>query len=510
MGKSKYIDTTSVMQVIGCVYNNPSLLDDTDKYTITEHDFDNDFHRIVFGAIYKIHELGAHRVTLENIADFLSSRPKSEAIFNQEKGGEWLVKISENAMPNAFDYYYHRLKKFSLLRAYDNCGIDVVDIYDPDNILDVKKRQFQEDYIDNTPIEKIADKIDEKIDNIRMHYVDNNFGESAQAGQGIFDLLANLKQHPDVGVPLYGPLINTVTRGARLKKFYLRSAATGMGKSRSMIADVCYIGCNEIYDDSFGWIGNGTAEPVLFINTELELVEVQTMMLAFLSGVNEEHIINNRYIGDEEQRVHKAASLLETSPIYIESILDFSLQDIENTIRKNIRDHDVSYIFFDYIQTSPKILVELSQKSGGVKLREDNILFMLSAKLKDLCNEYGVFIMSGTQLNGQFHESDTPDQTLLRGSKAIADRIDLGMIMLSVTSEDLESLETVLATNAFDKPNLKMSVYKNRRGQFKGVYLWCKADLGTCRVKPMFATTWNYEIVPIEDLKIITEEPSAF
>ena len=43
-----------------------------------------------------------------------------------------------------FDYY-NRLKKFSLLRAYDNCGIDVSDIYDIDNILDTKKKQLQED-----------------------------------------------------------------------------------------------------------------------------------------------------------------------------------------------------------------------------------------------------------------------------------------------------------------------------------------------------------------------------
>lgn len=36
---SKYVDVPSIMQVIGCVYNNPSLLDFTDKYTITDEDF---------------------------------------------------------------------------------------------------------------------------------------------------------------------------------------------------------------------------------------------------------------------------------------------------------------------------------------------------------------------------------------------------------------------------------------------------------------------------------------
>lgn len=68
-----------------------------------------------------------------------------------------------------------------------------------------------------------------------------------------------------------------------------------------------------------------------------------------------------------------------------------------------------------------KILEEITRRSGGVKLREDNILFMLSVKLKDLCNQYGIFIMSATQLNGGYVDSETPDQNLLRGAKSIAD-----------------------------------------------------------------------------------------
>lgn len=84
------------------------------------------------------------------------------------------------------------------------------------------------------------------------------------------------------------------------------------------------------------------------------------------------------------------------------------------------------------------------------------------------------------------------------------------MHILPVAPKDYESLETILSANTFDKPNAKISVYKNRRGRYKGVYLWCKSDLSTCRIKPMFATTWDYEILAIEDLKIITEDPGAF
>ena len=68
-------------------------------------------------------------------------------------------------------------------------------------------------------------------------------------------------------------------------------------------------------------------------------------MLAFSSNVNEEHILNGEYEEGEEKRMREAAHILKNSPIYIEELPDFSLQDVENTIKKNIREHHVQYVF---------------------------------------------------------------------------------------------------------------------------------------------------------------------
>lgn len=414
---SKYVDTTSIIQVIGCVFNDLSILDNDDKYNISEDDFPNEFHQIVFGSIYKLYELGSKEVNLENINDFLKSRPKSEAIYKDNKGDEWLLRAADAALPTSFNYYYSRMKKFSLLRAYDNmCGNEILkDIYDIDNILDVKKKQLQEEILDNSSLEDIANKIDAKIENIKIKYVDNGSEDAYQAGEGIFDLIDKYKEYPEVGIPLYGSMVNSVYKGARLKKFYLRSAPSGVGKSRSMIADACYVACDRIYDENFGWIRTGKGQPTLYITTEQELEEVQTMMLAFLSNVNEDHILTGWYEEEEEERVREAAKILAEAPLYVEELPDFSLQDVENTIKLNIRERGVYYIFYDYIHTSIKILEEITRRSGGVRLREDNILFMLSTRIKDICNKYGVFVMSSTQLNGDYVESKTPDQNLLRG-----------------------------------------------------------------------------------------------
>lgn len=82
------------------------------------------------------------------------------------------------------------------------------------------------------------------------------------------------------------------------------------------------------------------------------------------------------------------------------------------------------YICFDYLHTSMKILSEVTSKTGIKGLREDNVLFMISIKLKDICNEYGVFILTATQLNADYVTAQTYDQNLLRGAKSIADKID--------------------------------------------------------------------------------------
>ena len=361
---SKYVDSAAIVQVIGCAFNNASILDDEDKYILTEEDFPEEFQKIVFGCILNIHQSGS-AVNADAIIDYLSNRPKYEGIFTANKGLDYLDEVSKLAKPATFNYYYNRLKKFTLLRMYDNFGIDVSWMYDPDIIVDVKKRQQQEDWLDATSLVDIANKVDKRIEEIRSRYVDDDDNDGRQAGEGIDRLLEDLQKHPEVGIPLYGPLINTVTRGARLKKFYLRSAATGVGKTRSMVADAWNFASTWIWQEEFSmWVKNGSAQPTLFIITEQDYDEFQTMSLAFLSGVNEEHILLNQYEEGEWERILRAKEIIKESPLWTVHLPDFSIKDVENKIKKYIREHDVKYVFFDYLHTSMKILEEVSRRSG--------------------------------------------------------------------------------------------------------------------------------------------------
>lgn len=121
---SKYVDVAAIIQVIGNIYQTPALLDNN-NYTFIEEDFTEEFHKILFGSIYNLHALGAKEINLNTIEDYLNQRPKSLGIYKANKGPEYLTKISKETQLATFDYYYQRMKKMTLLRMYDNIGMNL-------------------------------------------------------------------------------------------------------------------------------------------------------------------------------------------------------------------------------------------------------------------------------------------------------------------------------------------------------------------------------------------------
>ena len=111
--------------------------------------------------------------------------------------------------------------------------------------------------------------------------------------------------------------------------------------------------------------------------------------------------------------------------------------------------------------------------------------------------------MSGNAINAEWKDARSPDQNLLRGAKAIADKVDFGSILLPVTDQDRAALKPILESGLFAMPGAKNYLYtKIEGGAYKGIFLWCTSDLGTCRVNPVFATSYSYDMENIKDLRI--------
>lgn len=194
----------------------------------------------------------------------------------------------------------------------------------------------------------ILEEEDLLITKAKMLYGMDSSRRGQLAGKGMKELKERLKEEPEFGIPLQSPMMTTIARGARLKKVYLRSADSGGGKTRTALADICNISIPYFYDtDKKEWIYTGCEEPSLFISTELEEDEVQTIIMAYVSGVPENKILDGDYEGDEEERVDKAIEYIATYPLYIEIINDFGIEDISNIIKTYKREKGCHYFVFD-------------------------------------------------------------------------------------------------------------------------------------------------------------------
>jgi len=274
--------------------------------------------------------------------------------------------------------------------------------------------------------------------------------------------------------------------------------------TRLALAEATDMAIDRYYDwKKEKWIDNGNRENVCFISTENEAEELQSTLLAYISGVAETKIKDGETSEEEDAILEEAVEVLEATNFQISYMPDFDMQQIETEIKDQILENNIQYIYFDYIHISLQMLTELAEASKGMKMREDMVLFMFMNKLDQIRKKYNVFIKTATQVNGEWKNSQNADSSILRGSKALADKATSGVIALSPTNKDLEAIKPILETGFYpDEPNVVYHIYKNRHSKHKDVKLWLYVDYDTMRQHELFLTTNNYEIVNIEPTKI--------
>lgn len=494
--------TRDVYSVIGNLCMNPHLLRDPD-ITLSERDFAQEFHKTIFGAIHNLafSSYETSKISEIDIDNYLTPYPQLYKIWDKHNGMGYIRDSIEHASADTFKPNYERLKKFSLLRHYVENGIDVSELYDYQSV-DLKVRTDSMKKIEKMSVQDIMEHFSIKMMNIRDEFRVGEDTESFMAGDDLDTLLEDLNTEPEFGNPFRNGLYNKIFRGKRKSKFMLRSAGTGTGKTRQALADMCNASCDEIYDIDRGcWVSNGPAIPTLYISTEIDKREVQTILIAFISGVDEEIIKDGGYGPKVLERLQKAIQILKRSPLHCEYISDFSIADIEEIIERYIIEHNIQECAFDYIQMTPKLSRTMTRAFGS-NLREDQILVQFSAALKTLAKKYDIFMSSSTQLNRSAKETENRDTQALRGGSATADKVDHGILTFKVTAKDHDNLKHILERGFHKKPNYSHWIYKNRGGTHANVIIWTFMNLGTMREEPLFVTDTDYNFIDIEPIDI--------
>lgn len=486
--------TRNIYSVLGNICKNPRALKDPDVY-LGEEDFVQDFHKIVYTSINNIVYSGEEvaSITEVDIDNYLAPHGAFYKIWDENNGLEYVRKSIEHSNVETFKFNYDLLKKYTLLRDYIETGISIEDIFDFENV-DLKIYDEGRQRIDSMKLEELVEHFALKMTSLRNKWSISKNSKNFTAGDDLDTLLDEMNKEPEFGYPFQNGFYNAIFRGMRPGKFMLRSATTGGGKTRQSLADMCAISCDEIFDLKRNkWIKNGVIKSTLFISTELEKRELQTVMLAFITGINEDVIKNGNYTPKVFANLKRGIEVLKRAPIFAVYVDDFSIGDIEGIIEQYVIEKNVDFVAFDYIQMTAK-LSRTMQTAFGTALREDQILVQFSGAMKILANKYQIYIISSTQLNRNSKDAENRDTQSLRGGAATADKVDHGLMSFRAVAKDHENLEHILEGGHFQKPNFSHWVYKNRSGR-SAIIIWTKMDLGTLREEVLFITDTDYNLV---------------
>ena len=254
--------------------------------------------------------------------------------------------------------------------------------------LQANKRPMMSHLRESGSIEQDADII---IFLYRDDYYKTADGDTvaSDAEQNVAEIIVAKNRHGSTDTvkvgwyPFNSAYLTTVYRGMRSKKFIIRSAPSGVGKSRSCMADALNIASSHMYDwNKHEWVFIGEPMNVLYISTELTKEEIQDCLLAHITGIAQDRLEEWKDIGEEELKViERGIKLMQECKLYCEYTSDFTIDSINELIESHVINNNITHCFFDYINDSPSLYSYFYEKTK-TRLRTDQVLFMFSEQLK--------------------------------------------------------------------------------------------------------------------------------
>ena len=487
------VDKRCVLQVLGSLMKHPQFLGEVDKYSFILTEFPTRLDRYVYTAIYGLYHDGARKIQPFDIENYLKINAAASKLFYDKNGIEYLQDLEELAETENFPYYYNKFKKLNLLKELEKTGFDITDYYIED-IADERALEVNTRF-EQLSLKDITDGYRRKILRLENKYEVQEEVETETAATGIDEFLEDLKGQQDIGLPVQGHILNQIISGARKGTLTIRSGSSGIGKSRNAVADACYLAYPARYNQTTcKWEQSGSAQKVLYIMTEQQFPEIRKMILSYLTGIEESRFKYCDFSERERIVINQAISLMKfyEDNLILIKMPNPTIELVKTMVRECCIEHDVEYVFYDYIFIGPSLLGEFR----GFTLRNDELLLMMATALKDLAVELDVAIFTSTQVNANADLNKTiKNEAALAGGRATINKADNGMIMARPTPEELEFLQPLIEEYGFDRPNLVTDIFKVRSGEWSQVRIWSYMDLGTMRKKDLFLTDARLEPV---------------
>ena len=504
----KYNDARAACYVLSALLKNTRLLVSRER-PLDESYFINKTHKALYVVIENLQKMGLQQIKLGDVESYLATHDQLtyKRFFEVGDETEWILELLELETDDYnYNYYYDIVRKFAFLRAKLLTGQDVTDILDmnePDGrVLDEQYSRFVE-----TPLNDLIKEFDKRNIELKSKFIQRKEEDSRKSGDNAEQLFEELKIAPAMGWNhAGGPVLNTISRGCRRGMLTIESRESGCGKTRQGIAQCCLLACDTLWDyetNSYQPNPYGETVPVLYVGTEMKLYEeIEPMIWAIISGVPEDKIRQQAMSKAEEKRVLEAIQIAKRAEIYLENEPDYTCSFIEYKVDEYKTLHNIGALIFDYIELIPTLTAEYVQLTKGVAAREDMVLLHLSTELKNIANEYDIYVHAYTQIaNDARRDESIRDSGAIKGSKSLQARADLGIVTMRPTIKELKALEPIIQRYG-KEPNLCFNVYKNRGGTLVMVKVWSYLNMGNMRIENLFTTRWNFVLEKVDETYI--------
>lgn len=484
------VDKRCNQQVLGCLIKHPQYLSETDKYHLAPTDFSSTLEKYIFAAVYNLFFNGAPNISIVDISNYIDTNGAARTVFDNEKGLDYLQDIEDYSNEENFPYYYNRLKKINMLNEYKKLGVDISDFY-KENSLDPDAVEVNAKF-ETLEISDIANAIKKKILKIETNYVKTAEVQSWNLADEIDDVIEDFGNADAIGLQIQGEIYSRVINGAERGALTIRSAPSGVGKTRLAVADACYLAFPIRYNiNTEKWEQKGSNEHILFIMTEQKPEQIMKMIVAYISDVNESKFKYGQFTDEEKDRIAKAVQIIKkySDNFKMIRIPNPTIELLKCMVRDNCLTTDISCVFYDYIFIGPALLNEFR----GFNIRNDEALLMFATALKDLAIELNVAVFTSTQVNAKSDDNkDIRNEASLAGGRSTINKADNGAIMARPTKDEIELLQKLIKTI---EPNLVTDIYKVRSGQWTQVRIWSYFNGGTMRREDLFITDSRLESI---------------
>lgn len=222
------VDKRNIFLLFGVYCNNPKLITD-ENYATNPNDYNETFHKMIFGAMYNIVKRSSvNKITPVEIENELSQFESALNMWKVNDGWTYIETAIQETEDKVYNIglYFDNVRKFSILRmAVQKLKMDITFIYDETDELKLEK-------FNQMSSKQVLSEIYKKFDEYKNMWKEN-FGDnySFHAGDNIKKRIETHKrQDNSYGYPFQSGYMTTIFRGMRPKKFMVRSSISGGGK----------------------------------------------------------------------------------------------------------------------------------------------------------------------------------------------------------------------------------------------------------------------------------------